>query len=145
MWGQRKCNIGMHMMAAVICLFSETPKCGIPLGIWLGVQFVFLILESGLMELRERMQASLYWSDTENRCARKCVTTIIVAAKELSEIYWQIYGASLYFSNDSDGCSDENQALMIVFVIFLVVAALKIVLVSCVCCFVVIALAARKL
>ena len=135
----------MHLAAAVICMFSDAPKCGIPLSFWLTVQFMFLTIESGLMELRERMQASLYWSSTENRLKRKCSMGLLVSIKELSEISWQIYGATLYFSSDSDGCSEENQAFMIVFVLFLIMAALKVVLMSCVVCFISIALIARKL
>ena len=55
MWKQRKCNIFMHLIAAICCLISSNESCGIPLSFWLAVQFIFLTLESALMELRERM------------------------------------------------------------------------------------------
>eukprot|EP00353_Schmidingerella_taraikaensis_P006336 CAMPEP_0185578462 /NCGR_PEP_ID=MMETSP0434-20130131/12949_1 /TAXON_ID=626734 ORGANISM="Favella taraikaensis, Strain Fe Narragansett Bay" /NCGR_SAMPLE_ID=MMETSP0434 /ASSEMBLY_ACC=CAM_ASM_000379 /LENGTH=254 /DNA_ID=CAMNT_0028196275 /DNA_START=422 /DNA_END=1183 /DNA_ORIENTATION=- len=145
MWQQRKCNIIMHTIAAVICIFSETPKCGIPLSFWLAVQFMFMTLESASMELKERMQQSLYWSATSNRRCRKWITGVCGATKELSEIAWQVYGAKLYFSDESDGCSEENQGFMFVLVMFLCIAALKVILISCFLCIVVVAFGARKL
>ena len=71
-----------------MCIFSEIPKCGIPLGMWLAVQFMFLTLESFSMEMKERMQQSLYWSSQQNRLRRKIIIGIVGAAKELSEISW---------------------------------------------------------
>ena len=56
MWSQRKCNIYLHLAAAIMCLFTETPKCNIPLKYWLSGQFIFLLLESASMELKDRMQ-----------------------------------------------------------------------------------------
>ena len=45
--------------------------------------------------------------------------------KETSELAWQVYGVTLYFSKASDGCSEENAGFMIVMVLFLVLAAIK--------------------
>ena len=62
-WSKRKCNIYLHVFVFFICLFAETPKCGIPLAKWLAVQFMFLIFETLIMELRERMNLSHYWDE----------------------------------------------------------------------------------
>ena len=128
-----------------MCIFSETPKCGIPLSMWLAVQFMFLTLESFSMEMKERMQQSLYWSSHQYRLRRKLIIGFVGAAKEISEISWQVYGMTLYFSPDSDGCSENNGGFMFVFVMFLCIAALKAILIVCVFAIIGVAFCARKL
>lgn len=51
------------------------------------------------------------------------------AVKETSELSWQVYGVTLYFSKESDGCSDENAGFMIVMALFLVLAAIKLIVI----------------
>jgi hypothetical protein len=62
------------------------------------------MLEGFTVEMRERMNTSIYWS--ENRSRKKCIVGTICAIKELFEVSWQIYGIILYFSKEADGCSD---------------------------------------
>ena len=126
-WSQRKCNIYLHTAAAILCFVTNQPGCDIPLGLWLSVQFIFLILEGCTVEMRERMASSVYWS--ENRTRKKWIIGTVVALKEVSEVSWQIYGATLYFSKQADGCSSENSGLMVVFVLFLILGAFKLILV----------------
>ena len=126
-WRQRKCNSYMNFFCIILCLTSETPKCGIPLSMWLSVCFVFHLLENLGMEARERMRLSIYWS--ERRGLRKFVTGSIGGLKEIGEMAWMIYGLTLYFSPDSDGCSDENVGFMVIMVLFLILAACKILLI----------------
>ena len=125
-WSPRKCSVYMHLFAAVVCLLSDTKKCGIPLGFWLAVQFCFLTAETLIKEMRERMNNSSYWVARRRR--KKWVQGLTVGLKEVGEYTWLIYGATLYFSDRSDGCSDENAGFMIVMVMFLVMAALKVIL-----------------
>ena len=69
-----------------MCLFSDIKKCDIPLGMWLSVAFAFMIVETVLMEMRERLQSSDYWG--ERRSQAKCITFIAVFVKELAEYSW---------------------------------------------------------
>ena len=94
---------------------------------WLSVAFAFMIVETLLMEMRERFQSSDYWSEHRNRS--KCITYLTVFMKEVAEYSWQIYGAVLYFSKESDGCSDENGGFMFIMVLFLIMSAFKLLLV----------------
>ena len=50
------------------------------------------------------MNDSEYWDFYRGR--KKCTLRTLAIFKELSELAWQIYGAKLYFSSDSDGCSE---------------------------------------
>jgi len=54
-WGKRKCNICLNLAAAVCCILTPARGCGIPLAFWLSIQFLFFVVESGLLEVRERM------------------------------------------------------------------------------------------
>ena len=126
-----------------MCISSETPKCGIPLSMWLSVCFVFHLLENLGMEARERMRLSIYWS--ERRGLRKLVTGFIGGLKECGEMAWMIYGLTLYFSPDSDGCSDENRGFMVIMVIFLILAACKILLIGLVMIILVIIYCGRRM
>ena len=56
------------------------------------------------------------------------IVGLLVGLKEVGEYVWCVYGAILYFSKDSEGCSDENGALIMLMAFFLIIAALKIVL-----------------
>ena len=118
----------MNFFCIIMCLTSETPKCGIPLSMWLSVCFVFHLLENLGMEARERMRLSIYWS--EHRGLRKLVSWAIGGLKECGEMAWMIYGLTLYFSPESDGCSDENVGFMVIMVLFLILAACKILLIG---------------
>ena len=108
-------------------MVTDQPSCGIPLARWLSFQFFFMILESYTVEMRERMGHSVYWN--ENRTRKKWVIGIIVFIKEVCEVSWQIYGLTLYLSKESDGCSEENQGLVIILVLFLVLGAFKLLLI----------------
>lgn len=122
-WSQRKCNLYLHIAAVFVCLLAEHPSCNIPLGMWLAGQFAFLIVETTFIELKDRMNNSIYWD--ENRGHKKCILYSLSATKELSELAWQIYGFTLYFSSQSDGCSEENGGYMFVMLMFLIMAILK--------------------
>ena len=54
-WGKRKCNMIIHGIAALVFLLEDAPDCEIPINLWLGVQFLFLVQENALLELRERL------------------------------------------------------------------------------------------
>jgi len=62
------------------------------------------MLEGFTVELRERMNASIYWS--ENRSQKKWIVGTICTVKEVFEVTWQVYGTVLYFSKEAEGCSD---------------------------------------
>jgi len=62
------------------------------------------MLEGFTVEMRERMNASIYWS--ENRSHKKWIVGTICTVKEVFEVSWQVYGTILYFSKDAEGCSD---------------------------------------
>merc|ERR1712060_469363 len=79
------------------------------------------------------MRNNLWWSQG-HRGLRKCLETFILTVKELAEGSWLIYGMTLYFSSESDGCSDENQGFMIVMLLFLIIGALKLILIVVVIC-----------
>lgn len=74
------------------------------------------------------MHNSVYWA--EYRARKRWLLVGVIGSKELGEYSWQIYGLTLYFSDASDGCSDENYGFMFVFVMFLVLAIIKIVLIA---------------
>ena len=126
-WSQRKCNLYLHIVATLLCLFSDIKKCSIPLGFWLAGVFTFVTIETLNVEMRDRMNSSLYW-DTR-RGAKKWILTVIGVTKELSELAWMIWGATMYFSSESDGCADENWGFMFLMLFFLIYAALKIVII----------------
>ena len=58
-----------------------------------------MIVENGTLEMRERLQSSLYWR--VHRTQRKLLVAAVVGFKEVSEFAWQIYGCCLYFSKDA--------------------------------------------
>ena len=64
-WRSRLCSIYLHIAAALMCFATDTSACEVPLGLWLGIQFILLILEGFTIEMRERMRESIYWN--ENR------------------------------------------------------------------------------
>ena len=76
--------------------------------------------------MKDRMNGSLYWD--ENRGRKKIILRTASAIKECSEISWQIWGFTLYFSSRSDGCSEENGGFMFVMLMFLILAMLKLLL-----------------
>jgi len=85
-----------------------------------------MIIESFQIELKDRMNGSLYWDEFRSR--KKCILGSFSSIKELSEVGWSIYGISLYLSSESDGCSEENAGFMFVMLMFLIMAALKVIL-----------------
>ena len=109
----------------LLCLFADIKKCNIPLGFWLAGVFFFVIVETFLAEMRDRMNSNLYW-DTRRRL-KKWIVGLSGIAKEVGDMAWQIWGATMYFSSESDGCSEENWGFMFMMVFFIVYAAIKIV------------------
>lgn len=126
-WGQRKCNVYMHLTACIIVLFVETPGCGIPLTTWLSVYFYLLVVEALLVEFKGRMYNSIYYSN--HRRQRKIIGNSVTFLKEFCEAAWVIYGITLYYSDDEEGCSDQNRGFIIIMVMFLVLGVLKLVLI----------------
>jgi hypothetical protein len=123
-WNQRKCSIYIHLAAALIFGLKPNEDCSIPVGVWLSIQFLFLVLEGVIIEMRERLRVSLYWS--EHFMERKKLVLAIVTPKEVTELAWQFYGATLYFSKEATGCSDRNGFDMAFMSIFLLFAICKV-------------------
>ena len=46
----------------MLLLLSETEGCDIPINFWLGIYFAMLGFDTWLIELRDRLSASAYWS-----------------------------------------------------------------------------------
>ena len=109
-----------------MCFATDTSACEVPLGVWLGIQFLLLILEGFTIEMRERMKDSLYWN--ENRRFRNQVVYTVVGLKEIMEVSWQIYGVILYFNRNPDQCYEQVGWFVIVMILFLLLGALKVVL-----------------
>ena len=89
---------------ALLFLVKPEPGCNIPAGIWLSIQFLFLIVEGIIIEVRERLRSSIYWS--ERSAQRKKLEIAIVAPKETIEMMWTLFGFFLFLSHDSIGCGD---------------------------------------
>ena len=111
-----------------MCFATDTSACEVPLGLWLGIQFLLLILEGFTIEMRERMRESIYWN--ENRGLRTRVIYMVVGIKEIMEVSWQVYGVIIYFNRNADQCYDQVGWFVIVMAIFLLLGAFKVVLLS---------------
>ena len=125
-WKQRKCNLYMHGTACLIVLLVDTPGCKIPLTTWLSVYFFLLCVETVTMEYRFRMNNSHYFQHYRQR--RKLIQNGMVVVKEICEALWVFYGITLYYSDESKGCSEENRGFVIIMVMFLILGVLKLVL-----------------
>jgi len=124
-------------------MLSDNPEeCGIPLNLWLGVYFLFLAAESVVLELRKRLQDSMYWQ--VRTTLRKVISTSISVAKELGDCSWIIYGATLYWSKNADHCSDVSSSMMFCMLMFILLGLLKILLFGVVGCIVIYILIKRR-
>ena len=52
----------------------------------------------------------------------------MVVVKEICEAIWVVYGITLYYSDASKGCSDENRGFIIIMAMFLLLGVLKLIL-----------------
>ena len=86
-----------------------------------------MAVETLLLEMRERLQSSDYW--IERRARSTCITCASIFFKEVAEYAWLIYGVVLYFSDESEGCSDEAGGFMLIMLLFLILCALRLLLV----------------
>jgi len=78
------------------------------------------------MEYRFRMSNSHYFQHYRQR--RKLIQNGMVVVKEICEAFWVFYGITLYYSDESKGCSEENRGFVIIMVMFLILGVLKLVL-----------------
>ena len=127
-WRNRLCSIYLHVAAALMCFATDTSACEVPLGLWLGIQFLLLIVEGFTIEMRERMRESIYWN--ENRRFQKRVVFTIVGFKEIMEVSWQVYGVMLYFNRNADSCYEQVGWFVIVMALFLLLGAFKVILLT---------------
>ena len=111
-----------------MCFVTDTSRCEVPLGLWLGIQFLLLIVEGFTIEMRERMRESIYW--TENRRIRIRVVYTVVGTKEALEVFWQVYGVMIYFNRNADQCYEQVGWFVIIMVLFLLLGAFKVLLIS---------------
>ena len=111
-----------------MCFVTDTSRCEVPLGLWLGIQFLLLIVEGFTIEMRERMRESIYW--TENRRIRIRVIYAVVGTKEVMEVFWQVYGVMIYFNRNADQCYEQVGWFVIIMVLFLLLGAFKVLLIS---------------
>lgn len=114
----------MLVVCVILGIFADVRKCGIPLGFWLAGSFFFIIFETLNYEMRDRMNNSVYWDS--HRGLKKCILGISGLTCSLGDMAWMIWGMTMYFSKDSDGCSEENWGFMFLMVMFLIYASLKI-------------------
>ena len=119
----------MNIGSLSICALLPMHNCGIPLSLWLTVMFIFVCLDILIREMNQRMKNNSYWTIPANRRLKKYLTRIIVSLKEISEIGWATYGVFLYFSPQSDGCSDKNRGFMALMMMLLVLSGIKLVII----------------
>ena len=74
--------------------------------------------------MRERMRESLFWQ--ANNALRRRTIFKVVGVKEAIEISWQIYGATIYFSDRAYQCKEQNGFFMIFMGIFLIIGCIKV-------------------
>ena len=94
----------MYMFGAFLCLFADIKQCGIPLGFWLAGVWSLNVIDMFLSEVSDRMKNSVFW-DLRRR-SRKWILLAAFSTKLLTEMTWYVWGAIMYFSSESDGCSD---------------------------------------
>ena len=114
----------MYLFCAFLCLFADIRQCGIPLGFWLAGVWCLNVFDMCLSEVSDRMKNSVFW-DLRRR-SRKWILLAAFSTKLLTEMTWYFWGAIMYFSSESDGCSDKNFWLVFLMVFILILAALKI-------------------
>ena len=102
---------------------GEAEDCEIPLNGWIAGFYFFQTLDIIFEELRGRLTESQYYDIF--RLRRNILRNGLLGLEGISTTAWTIYGLTLYFSSDSDGCSDENAGLVILMVLLLIIGGLR--------------------